>query len=174
MKNLFFLATAIFMISCSTNSWDSESAYQGSSQGHEIRYGPNKDSVVYVQTSNGSNSSNFFINYLLFRTLFSSGGYSNVYNYYQTHPTEFTRSSQSTYSSYKPKVETRSYVKPKSSSSYTSPSRKTKYNYSTPSSSSSRSYSSPSRSYSSPSRSYSSPSRSYSSPSRSYSSPSRR
>jgi len=145
---------------------------------HEAQWSQNgKDSVVYVQyrDENGS-MTDFYMNYLLFNSLFRSGGYSACYNYHVNHP----QSRPASYSSYRPRNESgssshsasnsssspsRSYSSPSRSSSSSSPSRS--------SSSPTRSYSSPSRSYSSPSRSYSSPSRSYSSPSRSYTSPSR-
>ncbi len=179
MKKLtlvFSLLVSIIVLSCKQNKPQSSSELQWSEN--------QKDSVVYVNHQNGDGSfSNFYMNYILYRSLFGQGGYGAVNNYYQSHPAEF--SNKSRYSSYKD----RSYFTKREKSnintpvSYSSPSRRTSpttttksKSYSSPSrsySSQSRSYSSPSRSYSSPSRSYSSPSRSYSSPSRSYSSPSR-
>lgn len=135
---------------------------------HELRLsGDNKDSVVYVSyVDPNGHQNNFFLNYLMFRTLFANGGYSNCYNYYYSHVRDLPTTNY--YSSYKPvqtvsNNSTRSYSSPVRSIS--SPSRST--------SSPARSYSSPSRSYSSPVRSYSSPVRSYSSPVRSMSSPAR-
>lgn len=159
---LLFLLGAfaiLFLFSCGTRQ-----------TGHETRWNENgKDSVVHVQYVNDNGQvSSFFMNYLLFRTLFSSGGYSSVYNYYTSHPSEFQGSNYNNYRNY-------NYSSNPTTQSYSSPSRSNSNNgFSSGSSSSpSRSYSSPSRS-SSPSKSYSSPSRSSSSPSRSSSSPSRR
>lgn len=177
MKKLLSILTISLLFACNN----------GEQTGHETVYSENgKDSVVKVQyvQADGS-SSNFFMNYLLFRSLMGGGGYSNVYHYYQSHPAEFTTSSHSTYSRYtppQPKVDhssssssyTPSNAKP-SSGIYSGSSSSSK-SWSSPSRSSSstpKSYSSPSRSSSTPARSYSSPSRSYSSPSRSFSSPSR-
>lgn len=136
---------AIFFSSCQTSS---ESTHK------EVWSADGKDSVVNVQyVDNNGQSSNFFMNYLLFRSLYNSGGYPNVYHYYQSNPSQFA--STSNYTSYKPRTSSSSEYS-SGSSSYSSPSR----SYSSgSSSSSSSSYSSPSRSYSSPSRSYSSPSR---------------
>ena len=192
MKKFFFILIGLTALTACTNrssdDYGAGSQYNtttGPSSDHEVRYsGDGKDSVVYVQNNNGMSTSGFFMNYLLFRTLFGNGGYTNVQNYYQNHPTEFNNEKQ--YSSYRErtprittKAPTKTYSSPSRSttkSNYSSPSRSSGSSYTSPSrsSSSKSSYSSPSRSYSSPSRSYSSPSRSYSSPSRSYSSPSRR
>jgi hypothetical protein len=151
---------------------------------HEAQWSKDgKDSVVYVRyKDDNGNWVNFYMQYLLFNSLFNQGGYNACYNYHRTH--EMPSYYQNRYTSYRPRVQktetstghhtpaksnsspSRSWSSGSSSSgSHSSPSRS--------SSSPSRSYSSPSRSSSSPSRSYSSPSRSYSSPSRSYSSPSR-
>lgn len=168
MKKVIVLSLllVITLLSCKQNTQQSTSEVQWS--------GNQKDSVVYVNHQNNDGSfSNFYMNYLIYQTLFRQGGYTSVNNYYRSHPAEF--SNQSRYSDYKDRSyftkpdRTPSY-KP-SSNSLSSPNR----SYSAPSETKvkSKSYSSPSRSYSSPSRSYSSPSRSYSSPSRSYSSPSR-
>lgn len=154
---------------------------------HERQWSDNgKDSVVYVQAyDNNGNMMQYYMNYLLFQSLFNSGGYNACHSYYRSHPGEFT--TQYRYTSYRSRdaqptasattSKSSSYSSPSRSSSSSSSSYSTPKSYSSPSrsSSSSSSYSSPSRSssYSSPSRSYSSPSRSYSSPSRSYSSPSR-
>lgn len=147
------------------------SPHQNTSR-HEVRYN-GQDSVVYMenQNSNGSVSS-FFMNYMMFRTLFGSGGYNNVNGYYQGHQNDF--SNQSRYYSYRPRYTSTNRVTP--TKTYSSPNRSTSKTYSSPSRSStpSRTYSSPTRSSST--RSYSSPSRSSSSSSsssRSYSSPSR-
>lgn len=158
---------------------------------HEKRYS-GSDSTVYVRyvDDNGQQQS-FFMDWLLFNSLYSHGGYNNCYSYYHTHPAYFNSPRYRSYNTYSSPViinhNTHNYIGNGSTGStnpgrsYSSPSRTngpSYRNYSSPSrassSPSSRSYSSPSRSsYSSPSRSYSSPSRSYSSPSRSYSSPSR-
>lgn len=57
------------------------------SSNHEVRYSPdNRDSVVYVQyVDQNGNSQEFWMNYLIFSTLMQRGGYSNVYNYHQSH-----------------------------------------------------------------------------------------
>lgn len=146
-------------------------------------YNDQGQQVMYVQQPNGNY---FYMDYLLYMTLMRQGGYNTINNYYVTHQSDFSTTSQSRYSTYYPKVNGKlnkeyytqrknysSYTSPSrvtTSSSYSSPSRKTYKNSSSYSSPSKNSYSSPSRSYSSPSRSYSSPSRSYSSPSRSSSS----
>ena len=116
----FCFVVTTFLSSCST----------ASTSNHETVWSSDgKDSVVnVVYVDNDGNQSNFFMNYLLFRNLYGSGGYSNVYNYYQNNPSQFA--STSSYTNYKPKE--------------TSPSR----SYTSPS----RSFSSPSRSFSSPSR----------------------
>lgn len=150
--------------------------------GSDVQWSPDrKDSVVYVnyQRQDGS-FSNFYMNYMLYSMLFRQGGYGSVYNYYESHPSEFYNQ-RSRYSGYR----SNSYFTNRNgSSSYSSGTR----SYSSPSrsvSSPTRSSSSPSRSFfgssgsssrsfSSPSRGFSSPSRSFSSPSRSFSSPSRR
>ena len=136
---------------------------------HEVQWSGNaKDSVVYVNHQNQDGSfSNFYMNYLLYSTLFRQGGYSGVNSYYNSHRSEF--SNQSRYHNYT------NYKKNNinSNSVNSTPSRILNNSNITPTKCTpSKSYSTPSRS-SSPSRSYSSPSRSYSSPSRSYSSPSR-
>lgn len=148
-----------------------------------------KDSVVNVSYVNQQGqTSNFVLQYMMFRMLFANGGYNNCYNYYRQNPTYFVNQ-PSTYTSYKrynPTTTTaEQYNKSVSSSSpsrssWLSSSSSNSSSYSSPSRSSSggSSYSSPSRSSSSSSSSYSSPSRSssgssYSSSSRSYSSPSR-
>lgn len=142
---------------------------------HEIQWSGNaKDSVVYVNHQNQDGSFNdFYMNYLLYSTLFRQGGYSGVNSYYNQHRSEFNNQSKYyNYSGYKrnAKSSNPSRVLNSSNITYSLPSK----TITTPSKSTpSRSYSTPSKSNSSPSRSYSSPSRSYSSPSRSYSSPSR-
>lgn len=161
MKKFFIALSIGIMLLSSCNT--------GVQSSHTAEWSPDgKDSVVNVTyvNDNGDQSS-FFMNYMLFHTLFNNGGYSNVYRYYQGHPVEFTNYTPAKYSNYSQKYT------PKTSSYYSSPSRN---NYSSKSNGTyippSRDYTVP-RSYSSPSRSYSSPSRSYSSPSRSYSSPGR-
>lgn len=153
---------------------------------HEAQWSKDgKDSVVYVRYKDESgNWINFYMQYMLFNSLFNSGGYNACYNHYRQNEGHYTVSNRY-YHNYAPRSSSVSpnttghHVPVKSNSS---PSRSwssgssSSGSHSSPSSSSSspsRSYSSPSRSSSSPSRSYSSPSRSYSSPSRSYSSPSR-
>jgi hypothetical protein len=173
-----FLLCAVIVFSCNN---DDESR-------HETRYSADgKDSVVYVHyRDNNGQYHDFFLNYLMFRSLYGGGGYngySACHNYYNSNPaprvnnyhtyvvhenrTRSTTTNTSGTSSSGSSSKNFWSSGSSSSKSYSSPSR------SSSSSSSSRSYSSPSKSYSSPSRSYSSPSRSYSSPSRSYSSPSR-
>lgn len=163
MKKLITICLLLVaMISCSPDKPKSSSEVQWNSS--------KNDSVVYVnyQREDGS-FTNFYMNYILYSMLFNRGGYNGVYNYYNTHSSEF--SNQSKYSNYS-RVNSPSYYPSKtiSTGSYSSPSRHTiPSSISSPSRQSTPSYSSPSRSYSSPA--YSSPSRSYSSPA--YSSPSR-
>jgi len=181
MKRLVILIAIIGLFACNDESDTSSHEQQWSSNG--------KDSVVYVRyRDDNGNWVDFYMQYMLFNSLFNSGGYSACYNHYRSNPTQYY--SNNYYTSYHPrtssiKSSTDHNVSVRSASS---PSRSTSPNWSNSSSSSSKSYSSPSRSsgssysspsrssssgYSSPSRSYSSPLRSYSSPSRSYSSPSR-
>lgn len=139
----FCFMTAISFTSCQTSSETNHETVWSSDE---------KDSVINVQyVDNDGQSSSFFMNYLLFRSLYGSGGYTNVYNYYQSHPSEFNNTS--TYTSYKPRTST------SDNSSYTSTSK----SYTSPSYTPSKSYTSPNRSYTSPSYT---PSRSYTSPSR--------
>lgn len=198
LASLMLLTLTLFTISCKQN----DSIRQEISKVEEdIK--KNKEwsttkqgDVVYVD--NGSDS--FFMNYLLYQTLFNRGGYPAVHNHYISTPSLQSEQStlRSTYnkSSYsssfvssKPtvnNVSTPSRFKPiiTSSNNY-STSNSSYKSYSTPSRSSytTKSYSTPSRSsysssssyksssYSSPSRSSSfSSSRSFSSPSRSFSS----
>lgn len=178
MKKLLLpvIALSLFFAACNSN--------RKPVQSHEVVWNEKgKDSVVYVQVPREDGSfTNFYMNYLLFNSLFRSGGYTSINNYYTGHRHDFADQSRysgysrgyspsynshvnSNSSNYSGSSSNRSYSSPTRSKSYSTPSR----SYSSPS----RSYSSPSRSYSSPSRSYSSPSRSYSSPTRSFSSPSR-
>lgn len=175
MKNsIYYLAFAIIVSLSSCTGCSSEPQVSS----YETRYSPNGDSTVYVHyVDNSGRDQSFFMDYLLFSTLYSHGGYSSCYGYYNNHPAYFHSPRYQSYSSYHTKTVINNHYGSNSSnnrsriSSPSSPSRSTSSYKSSPS----RSYSSPSRSYSSPSRSYSSPSRSYSSPSRSsfHSSPSR-
>lgn len=140
---------------------------------YEKRYADG-DSTVYIRyVDQSGQQQSFFMDWILFNSLYSTGGYNSCYGYYHSHPSYFMTPRYRRYNTYSSPViinHSHNYFGGSSSgsssrNSYSSPSR----SYSSPS----RGYSSPSRSYSSPSRSYSSPSRSYSSPSRSYSSPSR-
>lgn len=177
MKRLLTILTISALFACNGDAEPSHEA-QWSKDG--------KDSVVYVRYKDESgNWVNFYMQYMLFNSLFNSGGYNACYNHYRSNPTHYTN--HNFYSSYTPRSSSVSasatghHTPVKSTSSpsrsWTSSSSSSSGPSRSSSSSSSRSYSSPSRSsggsYSSPSRSYSSPSRSYSSPSRSYSSPSR-
>ena len=138
------------------------SSCQQRESSYAVQWSPDqKDSVVYVQHYDQSSNryDDFYMNYFLYRSLFQSGGYSNVYNYYQQHPTEFQNEYR--YSSYSSSNSPLRNSSVSNNNSYSSPSRST--GLSSSSSSSSRSsYSSPSRSSSSNSSrsSYSSPSRS--------------
>jgi hypothetical protein len=164
----------------------------GDDNRHEVRYSADgKDSVVYVHYRDDNGRYNdFFMNYLMFQTMFGNGGssgYTNVYHHYHANNTNTAYyPAAHSYTNYKARETENPIISSKRSSSsgsnYSSPARvpnpssssgssysspaRSKSNYSSPSRSSGSSYSSPSRSYSSPSRSYSSPSRSYSSPSR--------
>jgi hypothetical protein len=179
MKYLLLLITVLGLFACNDEGDSSTHEQQWSSDG--------KDSVVYVHyKDDNGNWVDFYMQYVLFNSLFNSGGYSACYNHYHSNPTHYY--SNNYYTNYSPRpssdrsstndrVPVKSYSSP-SRSNWSSSSSASSKSHSSPSrSSSSSSYSSPSRSsgssYSSPSRSYSSPSRSYSSPSRSYSSPSR-
>jgi len=178
MKRLLLFLCIVALFACNDESTESASS------SHEQRWSDNgKDSIVYVRYKDENGSwVNFYMQYLLFNSLFNHGGYNACYNHYRSNPAQYYSYHQ--YTSYQPRSSTSTFRSTSSSSS--SPSRSnwssssSSRSNSSPSrsSSSSKSYSSPSRSssgnsYSSPSRSYSSPSRSYSSPSRSYSSPSR-
>lgn len=197
MTSLLFVFTA-----CNdTGGSGSQSTYNTEdASGHTVNWSPDgKDSAANITYVNDNGStSHFWMNYLLFRTLFDRGGYNGCYNYYTTHPTEFNNTSQ--YSSYTSRpgnmftassntaTSATKYVPPantKSSPSsgggnytktYTSPSRPSSISPSTYTSPSRPSISTP-KTYSSPSRpssfSSSSSSKSYTSPSRSYSSPGR-
>lgn len=143
---------------------------------YETRYSADgKDSVVYVHyRDNNGNYQDFWMNYLIFKSLYNNGGYANCYTYYHSHPVPRINN----YHYYTVQENRSSFMSNRPKSTYTGSSGSstvgsTKKSWWSSGSSSSKSYTSPSRSYSSPSRSYSSPSRSYSSPSRSYSSPSR-
>jgi hypothetical protein len=110
MRNLI-LVVILFITACQ----------QSNRNETDVRWSENgKDSVVYIQHRNedGSNT-NFYMNYLLYRSLFDNGGYGRVNGYYQTHPQEFSQASQSLYNNYKPAIKSYS----------SSPSR----SYSTPS-----------------------------------------
>jgi hypothetical protein len=178
MKQLLLLLAIAGLFACNGDVNSSHEA-QWSKDG--------KDSVVYVRyKEDNGNWVNFYMQYMLFQSLFNSGGYNACYGHYQQNAGHYTVSNRY-YSNYQPRTRvgpsttghhvpaksssspSRSWSSGSSSSHSSSPSRSS----SSPSRSSGSSYSSPSRSSSSSSRSYSSPSRSYSSPSRSYSSPSR-
>jgi hypothetical protein len=184
MKRLLLLLSIVGLFACNDESTQSEST------SHEQRWSSDgKDSVVYVRYKDENGSwVNFYMQYLLFNSLFNNGGYNACYNHYRSNPAQYYNYHH--YTSYQPRrkeaeppstghnVPAKSNSSPSRSNWSSSSSSNSSKSYSSPSrSSSSGSYSSPSRSsggsYSSPSRSYSSPSRSYSSPSRSYSSPSR-
>jgi hypothetical protein len=179
MKNsIYYLAVAIIISLSSCAGCSSEPQVSS----YETRYSPNGDSTVYIHyVDNSGRDQSFFMDYLLFSTLYAHGGYGSCYGYYNNHPGYFHSPRYQSYSSYHSRTVINNHYGNSSSnnrsriSSPSSPSRSTSSYRSSSSSSPSRSYSSPSRSYSSPSRSYSSPSRSYSSPSRSsfHSSPSR-
>lgn len=159
-----FLLCAVIMFGCRGCASDESR--------HETRYSADgKDSVVYVHyRDNNGQYQDFFLNYLMFRTLFGGGGYSGYsacHNYYNSNPAPRINN----YHTYVVREDRSSNYTRSTGNSSSSSSSKSFWNSGNKSSGSS--YSSPSRSYSSPSRSYSSPSRSYSSPSRSYSSPSR-
>jgi hypothetical protein len=185
MKRLLLLLAIVALFACNDESTE------GAASSHEQQWSADgKDSVVYVRyKDDNGNWVNFYMQYLLFNSLFNSGGYNACYNHYHSNPAQYYNVSH--YSSYRPRanvseppatghhvIKSNSSPSRSSWSSGSSSSSSSSKSSSSPSrSSSSSSYSSPSRSsgssYSSPSRSYSSPSRSYSSPSRSYSSPSR-
>lgn len=76
-KLLLIIAVFSVLLSCNSDS---------SSSGHEAQWSPDgKDSVVYVRYQNDNGSfSNFYMNYLLFNTLFNRGGYSECYHYYNS------------------------------------------------------------------------------------------
>lgn len=75
---------------------------------HEIRVDPNTgQQVVYVQQADGTN---YFLDYLLFNSLFNSGGYGSVYGYYNTHTT-IVRNYSTHYNTYKPQSGGRYYGK---------------------------------------------------------------
>jgi len=168
MKNsIYYLALAIIVSLSSCTGCSSEPQVSS----YETRYSPNGDSTVYVHyVDNSGRDQSFFMDYLLFSTLYAHGGYGSCYGYYNNHPGYFHSPRYQSYSSYHTKTVINNHYSNSSSnnrsriSSPSSPNRSTSSYKSSPS----RSYSSPSRSYSSPSRSYSSPSRSYSSPSRSF------
>lgn len=171
---IFALVSVLFLSSCERQN---NHQAQWSSDG--------KDSVVYVEyiNSNGSLTS-FYMNYMLFNSLFRQGGYGACYSYYNNYPERFVNTS-SKYSNYRYDYSNRlkkSYSSPSQSfnnnssgyykKSYSSPNQSSaaKSSYSSPSSYSSSSSSSYKKSYSSPSSSSSSYKSSYSSPSRSSSS----
>jgi len=144
--------TYLFALAISCNSNDSETTW------HELRYSPDKkDSVVYVHYVDDSRTvTDFYINYLLFNSLFNNnGGYNSVYQNYNN-----------TSDHYEPHIYNNYRPLSNSSSNYTT--HNTNYTSPVRNSSSpvrSRGYSSPVRSTSSPART-SSPIRSASSPAR--------
>lgn len=151
--------------------------------------------VVYVQQPDGHS---YFLDYLIYSTLFKQGGYNSVNNYYTTNQSSISANTESYRKTYYPKssnnqlnkqyytkktssyttpissTSKNSYTTPKSStksSSYTTPKQKTSTSsYTTPTTK--KSYSTPSSSYKPSSSTYKSSS-SYSTPKSSYSSPSR-
>lgn len=158
---------------------ESAQSTQSVNNSYQAQWSPDgKDSVVYVnyQKSDGS-FVDFYINYLIFRSIFGNNGYQGVYTYQQQHPT--SSSSYSTYASRQTEE-----MSGNSPSTYTSPNR-TKTSYTSPNrqpgSSGGSTYTSPNRtsvsssasnrsSYSSPNRtsvSSSSSRSSYTSPNRS-------
>ena len=106
---------------------------------YETRWSDDKkDSVVYVNYVNqDGGQSSFFMNYLLFHTLFSRGGYGAVYNHYTTSPS--ARLNNAHYSNYSPH---RSTSDGTWKDTYSSPSRKSNSSpsYTPPRPSSSPSY----------------------------------
>jgi hypothetical protein len=92
MKKLFIIIAALFLVvSCE------QSPPQGAY--HEVRIDPvTGQQVVYVQQADGTN---YFLDYVLFNSLFNSGGYGSVYGYYNTH-TVYIRSYSTHYSNYRP------------------------------------------------------------------------
>lgn len=154
MLTLFCLI-ALIMAACNNQPAQYYPPAQPVGAYHEIRVDPNTgQQVVYVQQADGTN---YFLDLVLFNSLFNSGGYGSVYGYYGTHTT-YIRSYSTHYTSYRPssryygKSQDRTFRPSAPSARNTVPSRASAPSYKPSSSSSTRS-SAPSYRPSSPSRS---------------------
>lgn len=86
MKKIFYLIALLSIIllsSCGQDSYDQ----QPLNYDPQAQYGNyNGNNVVYVRDNRGEQ---FIMDYILYQSLFNSGGYNSVSNYYYNHPNDY-------------------------------------------------------------------------------------
>ena len=160
MKKLLFLflSSLVIFSACSPDN-----------SSYETRYSDNGDSTVYVRyIDDRGNDHSFFMDYVLFSTLYNHGGYNSCYGYYNTHRSYYDDYHYNKYNGYRPRTVIHNNHYYNNDRGYnndrrriSAPSTRSNNNYNTSRSTRSNSYSPSTRSsYSSPStsstRSYSS------------------
>lgn len=79
------------MVSCGPRQSEYETQYSEDGRDSVVR-------IHYIDDRGRSND--FFMDYVLFNTLYGRGGYGNVYNYYRTNPAYFSNRSSNRYRNY--------------------------------------------------------------------------